>query len=612
VSWLDSRLIQYPVGSLLGYLIGAIPFGYLIFVWVRGIDIRTVGSKNIGATNVGRLLGFRYFVLVFACDVLKGFLPTFGIPLALGKLRADVPADLPVLVGIATILGHNFPVYLGFKGGKGVATSLGALLALDPLACAAATAGFFLVFLSTRFVSLSSIAGALAFVVGHFTTIHEPWSRENRALSALSIAIAALLIIRHHANIRRILSGTEPRVRLRPPRQAERPSAKPGGRIHPHLLLALAALALTVFGASLWLVRRASSPIESNAGPWHFRETHREVTGQQRSTRVLFADHGRILAVMCPRYNKVLLYRVSSAATLEPASEIALEGRPVAMAALSDRLMVLQRPTGDDKHLGPGWCDVFDLDGNPFGSRIAAGYYPDDLAVTPNGRLLLVLSSGRGEGDSKKPLPCIEIIELPPASSGNPLRSIARLDLEPADDPERLFVSASGRRALITLPRGRQSVAIDWSVPDAPRLAGRRELAESQCPYVSFSPDADWIVMPSLPACDAVALESPGSQPGASDMRSSVGYLVYTRPEESVLEIVQSSPLVTLGRFPIKGPLNLGGTRPSGLALCAERGLLAVTTKPGTVHLISIRSRLEPGPTTDEKQIATATGPVRR
>ena len=153
----------------LGYLIGAIPFGYLVFRQVKGIDIRTVGSGNIGATNVGRLLGFRYFLLVFALDVLKGFVPTFGVPLVLEKLGTSPPAELPVFVAMAAILGHNFPVYLGFKGGKGVATSLGALLALDPIACAAAAAGFFLVFLPTRYVSLSSIAGALAFVAGHFS-----------------------------------------------------------------------------------------------------------------------------------------------------------------------------------------------------------------------------------------------------------------------------------------------------------------------------------------------------------------------------------------------------------------------------------------------------------
>src|SRR5271166_804174 len=130
VSWAVNLWIQYPLGCLLGYLIGSIPFGYLVYYWIRGVDIRTVGSGNIGATNVGRNLGFRYFLLVFALDVLKGFVPTAGLPLGLKSMGIVPPADLPVFVALASILGHNFPVHLRFKGGKGVATSLGGLLAL--------------------------------------------------------------------------------------------------------------------------------------------------------------------------------------------------------------------------------------------------------------------------------------------------------------------------------------------------------------------------------------------------------------------------------------------------------------------------------------------------
>src|SRR3954468_15758840 len=107
---------------VVAYLIGAIPFAYLVVYWAKGIDIRTVGSGNVGATNVGRVLGFRYFLLVFALDVLKGLLPTLGIPRAVAAEGFGVPA-LPVLVALATILGHNFPIYLKFRGGKGVATS---------------------------------------------------------------------------------------------------------------------------------------------------------------------------------------------------------------------------------------------------------------------------------------------------------------------------------------------------------------------------------------------------------------------------------------------------------------------------------------------------------
>jgi glycerol-3-phosphate acyltransferase PlsY len=611
VSLLNSPLAQYTAGALLGYLLGAVPFGYLVFRWAKGVDIRTVGSKNIGATNVGRLLGFRYFLVVFACDVLKGFVPTIGIPLGLKRLGANPPADLAVFSGLSAILGHNFPVYLGFKGGKGVATSLGALLALDPLACAAAAAGFFLVFLCTRIVSLSSIAGALAFVAGHFATTMAPWSRENRAMSTLSIVIATLLIVRHHMNIRRIIAGTEPRVPLRRNRQTDSPPAAPSGRVHPYLVLVLVVVASALLGSFLWVRHHAATPIELNVGPWTLRETHREVTGQQRATRVLFLDGGRKLAVMCPRYNKVLLYDVTSSERLEPAAEIAVEGRPVAMAALSDRLLVLQRPPGDDKHLGPGWWQAFGIDGQSLGDRVPAGYYPDDIAVTPDGRFLLVLSSGQGEGDHRKPLPCMDVCEIP-SDVRNTLRPIGRLDLDATEDPERLLVSASGHRALITVPRAGHSLAIDLSRPDAPRLAGQCELGVTAAPYLSLSPDADWLVMPSLIGCDAVALAAPMRLADSSTETPPVGYLIYARPEESVLELVQSSPLLTLGQFPIKGPLNLGGTRLSGLAHSPERGLLAVATKPGTIHLISIRSRLETDGGPDARRVAESTQPVRR
>jgi glycerol-3-phosphate acyltransferase PlsY len=578
-------------GVLLGYLIGAIPFGYLIFYAARGIDIRTVGSGNIGATNVGRNLGFRYFLLVFALDVLKGFLPTFGLPSAVKALGIEPPADLPVFAAVAAILGHNFPVYLGFKGGKGVATSLGALLALDPIACGAAAVGFFLVFFLTRYVSLSSIAGGLAFVAGHFAFAAGPWKRENLAMSLMSIAIPALLIVRHHKNLARVLAGTEPRVSLRLTRISETDvPERPAGRVEPILVVALGILAVGIAIFACWVVRAASTPIQVTAGPWALRESHRERTGQQRSTRVLFADRGRTLAVMCPRYNKVLVYRVNDSAALEPVAEIALEGRPVAMAPVENRLVVLQRPAGDDKHLEPGWMETFDLEGKKVGGRIEAGFYPDDLAVTPDGRLLLVLCSGRAEGDRGKPLPGIDVYRS--SFEKDKPRRLGRLDLEPTDDADRLVISASGTRACVTLPRAKQTVAIDLSRPEAPAIAGRSELATAEAPYVSSSPDGDWIVMPTGRESEAVPLEQDDLSSDKGKDTPSVGYLVYTRPDQSDLEIAQASPRVTLGQFPLKGPLNLGGTRPSGLAYSAERGLLAVATKPGTVHLIEVRSRV--------------------
>ena len=268
---------------------------------------------------------------------------------------------------------------------------------------------------------------------------------------------------------------------------------------------------------------------------------------------------------MCPRYNKVLVYDVTVRDTLQPAAEIAVEGRPVAIAATNDLLVVLQRPPGDDKHLGPGWWEAVSLDGQRRGPRVPAGYYPDDLAITPDGRFLLVLNSGQAEGDSKKPLPGLDVYRAFQDLEMEPPRPVGHLSLEPKDDADRLTLSASGARGLITLPKAKRAVAIDLSRPEDPRVAGRVELAEAAAPYVSRSADGDWIIMPTVTEHEVVSLHA-SIQRDQTD--PSVGCLVYTVPEESALELAQSAPRFTLGRFPIKGPLNLGGTRPSGLAYC--------------------------------------------
>ena len=197
---------------LLAYLIGSIPTAYLLVRAKKGIDIRTVGSGNVGATNAGRVLGRRYFGVVFILDLLKGFLPTLFLPLLLKSRGQEVSVDLPALIAIAAILGHNFPIYLGFRGGKGVSTSLGAVLALDPVSASVAATAFVASALITRYVSLSSILGAVGFVVARLTLTSEPWTRGHAAITAGSILLAGLLIYRHRGNLARIVAGTEPRV----------------------------------------------------------------------------------------------------------------------------------------------------------------------------------------------------------------------------------------------------------------------------------------------------------------------------------------------------------------------------------------------------------------
>jgi glycerol-3-phosphate acyltransferase PlsY len=262
---------------------------------------------------------------------------------------------------------------------------------------------------------------------------------------------------------------------------------------------------------------------------------------------------------------------------------------------LGSRFIVLQRPAGDQKHLEPGWWEVFDGDGQRRGSRNLAGFYPDDLAVSPDGRFLFVLSSGRAEGDEKKPLPALEVVAVDP--QGESPHPVSRITFDPADDPERLTLSVTARFAAVFLAKLKQTAAVDLSHRESPRLIGRTKPVMADAPYISYSPESDWIMMPGASDTETVAIETPGD-PSAARRREDGGrshradYLISAPPGESVLEIVQTAPRLALGRFPLLGPLNLGRTRPTGLAYSAERGLIAVATRSGAIHLIELRSRV--------------------
>jgi acyl-phosphate glycerol 3-phosphate acyltransferase len=139
--------------ALLSYLIGSVPFGYLVGRW-RGVDVLTAGSGNIGATNVGRLLGRPFGILVFVLDFLKGALPVLLAMIADPYANGPSPAIAGVIAGIAAFLGHLFPLFLGFRGGKGVATGAGIVLVLLPLPTLAALFFWLTIASATRYVSL--------------------------------------------------------------------------------------------------------------------------------------------------------------------------------------------------------------------------------------------------------------------------------------------------------------------------------------------------------------------------------------------------------------------------------------------------------------------------
>lgn len=193
---------------LASYLLGAVPFGLLV-ARAKGVDIRNVGSKNIGATNVLRSVGKPWGILTFALDALKGFAPAFLFPM-LGKVCCpdfQPLENLGLWCGIAAILGHNFPVYLGFKGGKGVATSAGVLIGVAPLAALIGLATWAVFFFTTRYVSLASIAAVAATCAAGWV-LHV---KHGLVVPIVLTLLAALIIWRHRANIQRLIAGTEHR-----------------------------------------------------------------------------------------------------------------------------------------------------------------------------------------------------------------------------------------------------------------------------------------------------------------------------------------------------------------------------------------------------------------
>ena len=183
------------------YLIGAIPTSYLVAKYVAGIDLRSHGSKSLGATNLYRALGWKYAVPVGIFDMAKGF-----VPVAVLAPRIGQGDWIPIAVGVGAIFGHVYPVYLRFVGGKGVATAAGVVLAIAPTVTAVSVGVWAVTAWGTGFMSLASIVGAAAFPLA--VAVLEP---DNTPLLLAGLSISAFIVFTHRANIRRLLSGTESR-----------------------------------------------------------------------------------------------------------------------------------------------------------------------------------------------------------------------------------------------------------------------------------------------------------------------------------------------------------------------------------------------------------------
>jgi len=186
---------------ILAYLLGSAPMGYLVVKIVRGEDIRNYGSGNIGATNVGRVMGKRWAIVVGIFDIVKG-----GLALLIAKMLGVTSPQVLSIMGVVAVLGHNFPVWLKFKGGKGVATTFGVIFMFHPLASIIGGILWYCIMKIGRYVSLASMVSLVS------TPLWLVLLGSNRAYIMASSFLAILTIIRHHANIKRLLTGTERKV----------------------------------------------------------------------------------------------------------------------------------------------------------------------------------------------------------------------------------------------------------------------------------------------------------------------------------------------------------------------------------------------------------------
>lgn len=193
----------------ISYLLGSIPVGYLLVRFFKKQDIRSVGSGNIGATNVLRSGGKGLGAATFILDVAKGaFAVALGAYLAPLLIPAWPVLNVEALAALVAVLGHMFPVWLGFKGGKGVATGFGVFLVIAPWAALSSIGLFAVIFAISRYVSLASILGAASFPVFAWFFVH---GDKPVFFVAVQIIVSGLVILKHHANIGRLLTGTEHR-----------------------------------------------------------------------------------------------------------------------------------------------------------------------------------------------------------------------------------------------------------------------------------------------------------------------------------------------------------------------------------------------------------------
>jgi glycerol-3-phosphate acyltransferase PlsY len=208
---MTNEIVLCIIFCIISYIIGSFPTAYVVSKGFFGIDIRKVGSGNVGATNVIRSIGKKWGILVLIIDALKGAIPIILIK----KFFGITSPYILIIVGISAILGHTYTIFLGFKGGKGVATSLGVMLSLTPVPILISILVFVGMLISTRYVSVGSISGAITyplwlFIFSYFFSL--PKWEEGKVYLGFSIFLALFIVYTHRSNIRRLLKGEEHKI----------------------------------------------------------------------------------------------------------------------------------------------------------------------------------------------------------------------------------------------------------------------------------------------------------------------------------------------------------------------------------------------------------------
>jgi glycerol-3-phosphate acyltransferase PlsY len=315
--------------------------------------------------------------------------------------------------------------------------------------------------------------------------------------------------------------------------------------------------------------------------------TSRVQTGHQRAERAHFLDGGRLLAVTCPRYDRLVLYRIGEDLKPRLARDWKLGGKPVAVREVGDELIVLQRPSGDARHLEPGFWQRYDLNGEPRGEPFRTGYDPDDFVFLDHAPIALVLVSGNREGETNRPDPEVLVVDVTQLSQPRTLGRVA-LEIGAYDDPARLLLSRNHTHAGVLTRRG-LLIGIALTEPWMPQITGSISIAGRARPALSETTN-DAIVLPDSSGAEVELVNSGSGAMKAhagGDDRPSRGVLATLDCKEGRISFVAAAGDRELGALMLHGPARLGSVRASGLAYCPQRELIAVADRSGGVHLLA-------------------------